>query len=274
MSLGFSINVRVGLWLDDLKMGVKEGLNAALPLKPEAAGLDAFSSAINARELGESGRRDLAHFIRSRGVALVAFRADVGGRRLADSKYLDANLTRLKEALDLAESCGAEHLVVPAGFVPAADDKNEAVARTTLSEAARSLAAWTSHTRVRIAWQAGSENPETLAAFLAEIDNAGIFELDLNPGGLVMRAHDPLKALNALGSRVGIVSALDHFRGGGEAVFGLGDVRWGEVFVGLSGLQRRTPFNVLAGCRIDGDRMAMLSKAVNRLTQLRSNPLG
>lgn len=274
MSLGFSINVRVGLWLDDLQMGVKEALNAALPLKPEAAGLDAFSATINARTLGDSGRRDLSHFIRSRGVTLVAFRADVGGRRLTDPKYLDVNLTRLREALELAESCGAEHLVVPAGFVPAADDKNEATARTTLSEAARSLIAMTSNTRVRIAWQAGSESPETLAAFLAEVDNAGLFELDLNPGGLVMRAHDPLKAMNSLGSRVGIITAIDHYRGGGEAVFGQGDVRWGEVFVGLSGLQRRTPFNVLAGCRVDGDRLAMMSKAVGSLGQLRANPLG
>lgn len=274
MSLGFSINVRVGLWLDDLQLGVKDGLSAALPLKPEAAGLDAFSTAINARTLGDSGRRDLSHFIRSRGVALVAFRADVGGRRLTDPKYLDVNLTRLREALELAESCGAEHLVVPAGFVPAADDKNEATARNTLFEAARSLTAMTSHTRVRIAWQAGSESPETLAGFLGEVDNAGLFELDLNPGGLLMRAHDPLKAMNALGSRIGLITAIDHYRGGGEAVFGQGDVRWGEVFVGLSGLQRNTPFNVLAGCRVDGDRLAMLTKAVGRLGQLRANPLG
>jgi sugar phosphate isomerase/epimerase len=207
-------------------------------------------------------------------VTLAAFRADVGGRRLADADKLDANITRLREALNLAEECGAEHLIVPAGYVPPADDKNEARARATLTEAAKSLAAIAAHSRTRIAWQAGSEAPEQLSTFLNEIDNAGLFEIDLNPGGLVMRAHDPVKALNALSSRAGVVTAIDHFRGGGETVLGQGDVRWGEVLVGLSAIQRSAPLNVLAGCRVDGDRYAMLGRAMAKLTALRLNPIG
>jgi sugar phosphate isomerase/epimerase len=267
MSLGFSINVRLGIWLDDLRLNVKDALRAALPMKPEAAGLDAFGADTNARELGDTGRRDLAHFIRSRSIHFAAFRADTGGRRLADPARLDVNITRLREALQLASDCGVEHL-------PAADDKENAVARATLLEAARTIGALASHSRTRIAWLAGSEAPDSLAAFLNEVDRAELFEVDLNPGGLVMRAHDPLKALGTLSARTGFVTAIDHVRGGGEAPFGKGDVRWGEVLVGISGLSRSAPLNMLCGCRLEGDRTAALTRALARLNELRRNPLG
>ncbi len=265
-------NLQIGVWLDDLRTDLKAAFAAVGPLKPECVGLDAFSAELSPRALGRSGRRDAAHFIRSRGSTLVALRADVGGRRLADAASLDVNLARLRDAWELAGDLGAAHLVVPSGYVPAADDKDGAQARRTLAEATRVLATMSSSGRVRVCWLGGQENPEVLAAFLHECDSAGILEVDLNPGAYLMRGIDPLKALQALSERVAMARAADHYRGGSEAPFGSGDVRWSEIVVSLSTLSRSAPLPLLAACTLDGDRLRLISAGYERLKALRANP--
>ncbi|MCY3023305.1 MAG: hypothetical protein NTW87_30370 [Planctomycetota bacterium] len=275
-------NTRLGLWLDDPRLDIKAGLKAVAPLQPEAIGLDAFGPELQPRSLGLSGRRDLAHLVRSKGTLLAALRADVGGRRLADTGTLDVNLGRLREALQLASDLGAACLVVPAGYLPDeqrtaqgrdAHATGDAAARNALSEAARALAGLAASSRTRVCWLGGGEAPEALAGFLQEEDRGGILEVDLNPGGYVARGLDPLNALRVLSSRVALVRATDHYRGGGEASFGQGDVPWGEVLVGLSALQRPEPIPVLAASTLAGDRLAALSAAYKRLQALRRNPL-
>ncbi len=268
---GFSINVRIGLWIDGLKLGVKAGLKQAAAMQPEALGLDAFDADISPRSLSLSGRRDLARH--ARGVAPIsALKADVGGRRLADARNLDTNLERLRDVMQMAADLGAPRVLVAGGFVPE-DTKENATERGALSEAAHALNAMASNSGVSVCWLAGSEAPERLAAFLNAADSGGMIEADLNPGGCVMRGVDPLKALNALSARVSMAVASDHYRGGAEAPFGRGDVRWGEVLVGLSALRRNLPVDLLAACGLDGDRTAALSNAVKRLKELRANPV-
>jgi sugar phosphate isomerase/epimerase len=273
-TFGMSTNIRIGLWIDDLRMGVKNGVTAAAVWKPEIAGLDAFGPEVSPRVLTGSGRRDLAQYVRSRGMVLAALRADVGGRRLADPQTLDVNISKLREAVQLGADLRAQHLVVSAGFVPSPDNKDDAVALCAISEAARTLASLSATSGVRICWLAGHEAPVVLRAFLDKHDPGGGLEADLNPGGYVMRGIDPLKALNELNARVSTVRGADNFRGGAEAPFGLGDVRWGEVIIGLSALKRPQPLDLLAACGLEGDRAAVLGGAVKRLQALRKNPLG
>lgn len=268
---GISINVRIGVWVSDLRLGVKAGLKAAAILQPEALGLDAFDTEIVPRNLGLSGRRDLARHVRS--VApLSALKADVGGRRLADARNLDTNLERLRDVVQLAADLGAPRVQVAAGFVP--DDlKENATERSVLAEAVRALNTVASNSGVRICWLAGSESAETLAQFLTVTDPGAMIEADLNPGAFVMRGTDPLKALNALASRVSMARAADHWRGGAEAPFGKGDVRWGEVLVGLSSLNRNLPLDILAACAVEADRLKALGAAVVRLKAVRTSPI-
>ena len=270
----FSINVRLGIWLDDLRLGIKQGLKTSATIKPEAAGLDAFGPEVAPRILSSSGRRDLAQHLRGKGAVLAALRADVGGRRLADPNTLDVNLSRLREAMQLAADLGAPYLIVPGGYIPPSADKENARLRVTLGEAARALAGLGSSLRTRICWEGGNEAPEILAEFLAAEDPSGIIAVDLNPGGYVMRGIEPLKALNLLSARVNIARAVDHYRGGAEAPFGQGDVRWGEVLIGLATLKRAVSIDVLAGCGLEGDSVRAITAAYKRLQVLRANPVG
>ena len=271
MGMGFSVNVRIGAWANDLRLGLKDALKTLGTLHAESVGLDAFAPEVSPRALGLSGRRDLAHFIRARGLAGAALLADVGGRRLADAQALDVNLSRIREALQLAGDLGMPYLVVPAGFIPPEEEKQSG-ASTALREAARTLAAWAAQSKVRVCWQAGLEPPEALKQFLAENDSSGVLAIDLNPGGFLARGCDPLKALSLLSERVALVRAVDHFSGGGEAPFGKGDVRWGELLIALSGLPRTAPVDLLTGCTLEGERVPAIGSAIQRLAALRNNP--
>ncbi len=272
-ALNFSTNIRLGLWLDDLKLGIKDGLKLVAPMLPDVLGIDAFSAELSPRTLSQTGRRDLANLVRMKGMKLSTLRADVGGRRLADPQTLDVNLGRIREALQMCADVGAKALVVPAGYVPPADDKNGTTARSTLTEAARTLAGFVSNTGVRVCWSGGNEPPEVLAEFLKQVDSSGIMDIEFSPGGLVMRGIDPVKALNVLGSRIFLVKAIDHYQGGAEAPFGKGDVPWGATMVGISTLNKNAPIDFLAGCSLDGDRVQMLATAYARLVALRKNPM-
>ena len=165
-------------------------------------------------------------------------------------------------------------MVVPLGFVPPDADAANAKTRAVLSEAVRALAGFGASTGVRPAVLAGGEPPGDLAAFLNAADSSGLLEVDLNPGGFVSRGIEPLAALNALSGRVALASAADYFRGGGEAPFGKGDMRWGELIVGLSTLSRGEKLALLAGCQRECNRREALAEAVAGLKRLRANPLG
>jgi sugar phosphate isomerase/epimerase len=295
--------MRLGFWLDDLGRELRPALAAARTWGAEAAGLDAFGAEVNPRVLTGTARRDLARRFRGSGVALAALRADVGARRLNDPARLDVNLTRLKEAFELAAQVGAPLLVVPLGLIPKSGEGSEEAERAasssvetgreraviesgrtrdegtrkhdaTLVEALGALARFASGSGVRLAVPAGQESAGELSAFLDAHSPGGLVQVDLNPGRFVSRGADPLKALNRFSARVGLATAADHYRGGGEAPFGKGDAPWGELLAALSILPEAAQLPILAECTRECDRVQALRDAVLRLRKLREKPMG
>ncbi|MBI3831398.1 MAG: hypothetical protein HY291_17905 [Planctomycetes bacterium] len=108
----------IGVWLDDLRLPVRDALKRAPVFGCEALGINGLGAEVNPRNLGVTGRRELAHLYHASGARALTLKADVGGRRLADAKSLDASLTRIRETFDLARDLGARQVVVALGFVP------------------------------------------------------------------------------------------------------------------------------------------------------------
>ncbi|MCZ7648282.1 MAG: hypothetical protein M5U26_23990 [Planctomycetota bacterium] len=266
--------LRIGLWLDALKLDVRAALKRIAPWGLDALALDGFGAEVNPRALTETGRRDLAHRFQAGGLRAAALRLDVGGRRLADPATLDTNLARIGEGFDLARDLGIARAWVPLGYVPAAGEPNAETIRRALSDALGALEAFSTRTGVRPVVPAGAEPAEELAAFLDARDPGRLFEVDLQPGRFVGRGSDPLDALSRLAARLGLASVYDAWRGGGEAPFGAGDVDWGPLIVGLSTAARADGLPLLAATSREGDRPALLLAAVERLKRLRANPLG
>jgi sugar phosphate isomerase/epimerase len=262
----------IGLWLDDLQRGIKDGLRHVSGWPLETLGLDAFNSELDPRVLASSGRRDLVRQVRNTGATLTIVRADVGGRRLSDAATLDTALGRVRQAFDLARDLNAARVTVTLGFVPDGKDASNERTRSTLKEALGFLVDVAGHTGVRPAVVAGREPVADLMGFLDAHDSTGFVEVDLNPGGVLGRGEDPIAALHTLSSRVAQATSTDHFRGGNEVVFGRGDVAWPELLVGLSALSRPAPVALLAGCTRECDRSAALRAILDRLRQLRTNP--
>lgn len=273
MGIGISSRLRVGVWLDDIGLGLHEGLKHAEGWGIDEAGIDAFGPEVDPRVLSETGRRNLAHLIRSTGLTLATLRADVGGRRLADASALDVNLSRLESAFQLGRGVGAQRIVMCLGFIPPRDDEDEQKARRTLAEALQALMGLATRHGVRPLMLAGGEPPGDLAAFLDEHDPSGLCAVDLHPGGYVSRGTDPLNALSSLSTRIAQASADDFYRGGGEAPFGRGDVSWGEVIVGLSAIPGTEPICIPVTTARECNRVEALGAAVRRLKTLRTNPL-
>jgi sugar phosphate isomerase/epimerase len=261
--------VIIGVWLDDLQRGIKEGLGLAASWNVEAVGLNAFEPELDPRSLSATGRRELARLVRNAGAEPVAVRADVGRRRLTDPATLDVALARVGHAFELARDVGALRVVVPLGFVPP-DDETHARTRSTLREALGTVVSLSQSTGVRPAALAGREPAADLRGLLDAVDSSGLIEIDLHPGALLARGEDPLTALNTLSERVAQATSTDHFRGGHEAPFGQGDVAWPELLVALSTQPQHVA--LLAGCTRECDRASALHSIVERLRKLRSNP--
>jgi len=262
----------IGLWIDDLQRGLKDGLQWAASSHAEAVGLDAFNPELDPRSLSSSGRRELARRVRQTGAVPTAVRADVGGRRLSDPSTLDVALGRVRHAFELARELGAHRIVLPFGFVPPAGEAEHERTRAALREALSAVISLSNSTGVRPAAMVGREPVANLQAFLDAGDSSGLLEIDLNPGALLARGEDPLTGLNALSERVAQATAADHFHGGSEAPFGKGDVPWPELMVALSTLRHSGPVALLASCTRECDRAPALQAAVEQLRQLRSNP--
>jgi len=262
--------VNIGLWLDDLGIGLKDGLRLAASWHVEAIGLDAFGPELDPRALSASGRRELARLVRNTGASPTAVRADVGGRRLADPATLDVALGRIRHAFELARDLGVLRVVVPLGYVPPANDGGHERTHASLREALYGLASLSQESGVRPAALAGGEPPADLQAILNSVDSAGLIEVDLNPGALLARGEDPLEGLNVFSGRLGQATAADHYRGGSEAPFGKGDVPWSELLVALSTLSQ--PLALLTGCSRECNRTQALHTSLQSLKQLRSNP--
>jgi sugar phosphate isomerase/epimerase len=297
ISVGSSA-LKLGCWVDDLRLGVRDGLKRAAQWHCDAVGVDILSSEITPRSLSTTGRKELARLIQNSNAKLAAVKADTGGRRLSDPQTIDATLALVKEAFELARDLGAGRVLIPLGYIPEegaaekprietssasiftlpAPGKNSAAPPTTnlgaLNEAARAIAALGSNLGVRPCVSSSSEPVERLEKFLQGVDPGNLIEIDLNPGAWTAKGEDPSKALFALNSRLGLATSMDHYRGGAEAVLGTGDVPWPEVVIGLSSLSRSEPLAMLVSCHKEGDRVSMIRAGLEKLTKLRLNPLG
>ena len=289
--------LRLGVWIDDLKLGVREGLKRCARAEADAVGLDGFSKEISPRGLSTTGRQELARLIRNADVKLAVVKADVGGRRLSDPATVDVTISKIKEVFELARDLGAVRVLVPLGHIPEnsetkprletssasifelpAPGRKFEMAPTTdlaaLDEAVRAISQLGSNSGIRPAVLSSAEPVERLVKFLDRNDPGNLIEIDLNPGAWTAKGEDATKALFGLSNRIGMATAIDHFKGGAEAPFGQGDVPWPELIVSLSALSRPEPLVLLAGCQRECDRVKALGEALLGLQKIRLNPMG
>lgn len=192
-------------------LGVR--LDAATPLRDQvrqAATLGAKGVVIEAAgelhpdRLGESGRREVRHLLRSVELSLVALALPTrsGFDHLND---LDLRLRRADRAFEMAYELGTRLVLVRAGAVP---PEAEAERLTIFSDALGELARRADHRGVRLALESGAEAGSVLASFL-ESKGTPALAASLDPGALLTSGIDPAVSAVELGPWVAHAYATD-----------------------------------------------------------------
>lgn len=181
----------LGLRLDPNRP-IREQIQQAARLGAKGVVLEA-SGDLAPHRLGETGRRDLKHQLRSVEVALIAMALPT--RRAFDTTdQLDDRVRRADAVFALAFELGTRLVLANVGPVPAED---EAPRREAFTNALASLGARADHHGVRLAIETGSEPAETLRAFLDALAHPAL-AASIDPPNLLRSGIDPVAAVREL----------------------------------------------------------------------------
>jgi sugar phosphate isomerase/epimerase len=154
--------------------------------------------------LGETGRRELRHLLRTTEITLVAL--SLPTRRSFDTTdQLEDRIHRADKAFALAYELGTGLVLVRAGQVPAEEDRERLEA---YSGAITSLGGRADHRGIRLALETGTEPGRRLKSFLDSLDLLSL-AASMDPASLLRAGIDPVAATRELGTWVAHAYAGD-----------------------------------------------------------------
>lgn len=186
-----------------------------------------------ARELSQTGKRELRHLLKELGLQLAAVNFSTRNA-FNDLNGLDRRLAATREAIDLAAMLEVRHLCLRIGKIPSPEEGAPyELMRETISDLARQG----NRVGVILTLIPGSESAETIEHFLRDI-STGPLAIDFDPSRVLPAGHDPSRQLRALHQFVAQFTARDavrDFSGGSEQTqLGRGEVVWDEVLATLA----------------------------------------
>jgi L-ribulose-5-phosphate 3-epimerase len=211
---------------------LREQLRDAARLDFKGVVLDAAGD-LNPERLGESGRRDFRHQLRS--VELGLFALNLPSRQGFDTlDQLEQRLSRMEQAFVLAYELGTRMVLLRVGAVPPEADSTR---RAPLTTALSDLSKRADHHGLRLAIETGTEPGDVLKAYLDGLDMP-VLGVSVDPGAWLSRGIDPISSTIALGDRVAHAYARDA-RGIGDSTatspfgagFAAGVLDW-EAYLG------------------------------------------
>jgi sugar phosphate isomerase/epimerase len=182
---------------------VREQIYEAARMGARGVVLDATGD-LAPQRLGETGRRELRHLLRTVELSLIA--VGLPTRRPFDTTdQLDERVRRADGAFALAYELGTSLVLARVGAVPAEEDEGRRGIYTT---ALSSLGQRAGHRGVRLAIETGTEPGETLKAFL---DAQGLVGLaaSIDPASLLRSGIDPVRSITELADWVAHAYAGD-----------------------------------------------------------------
>jgi sugar phosphate isomerase/epimerase len=176
----------------------------------EAARLGARGVVVDAigdlapHRLGETGRREFRHILRTVELSLVA--VSLPTRRPFDTTdQLDDRLRRADSAFAMAFELGTDVVLARVGPVPPPEDDAR---RGVFAGALCDLGHRAEHRGVRLAVETGTEPGETLRAFLQALD-VPTLAASFDPSSLLQAGIDPVRAVRELAEWVAHAYASD-----------------------------------------------------------------
>ncbi len=184
---------------------LRDQIRLAATLGAKGAVIEATGD-VHPDRLGESGRREVRHLLRSVEMDLIALVLPTRSG-YDHSDELDQRLRRADRAFELAYELGTRLVLVRAGAVPG-EAEADAPRRAIFSDALGELARLADHRGVRLALEAGTEAGSVLRAFL-ESKGTPALAAGIDPGALLSAGIDPALAARELGPWVAHAYATD-----------------------------------------------------------------
>ncbi|WP_165219807.1 sugar phosphate isomerase/epimerase family protein [Aquisphaera insulae] len=175
---------------------IRDQIHDAAKLGAKGIVLDAIGD-LAPQRLGETGRRELRHLMRTLELSLVA--VSLPTRRAFDSiDQLEDRIRRADSAFAMAYELGTNLVLARVGVVPPEEEPQR---REVFSMAVGSLGKAADHRGVRLAIETEAEPPRRLKDFLEALDLVGL-AASVDPAGLLRGGLDPAEAVATLGSWV------------------------------------------------------------------------
>jgi len=227
-------NVKIGVLLDSLKLGVKKGM-----AKASALGLRGFQVGVARGELApehlsRTGQRDFLRQAHDHGLEISALLADYG-KGFTDPNLAGELIEKMKRCIDLAVGLEVRVLSTHVGVIP---EDESAPARETMSAVLTEIAAHAARCGRCIAAETGPEEPELMRAFFESLHCDGL-KVNYDPANLVMRGFDPVAGVRTLHSYIVHTHAKDGRRlptpgQPREVPLGEGDVPFREYLAAMA----------------------------------------
>jgi sugar phosphate isomerase/epimerase len=227
--------MKLGVRLESLGSSIRAALAAAAKLQVAGVQLSATGNLAPDR-LGDTGRKDLRHLLRSYGLELTAL--DCTLRHGLDMALdLQPRLERVMNVMNLSFGLGARKTIVPAPKITAEGDPRSG----TLHESLLALASYGDRVGATLALEVGFDSGEALAAVLARIDSGGL-GVNYDPANMLAHGFDPVANLAPLKDRIVHTHARDvqvasSSRGPVDVAVGRGDIEWMSYLGTLSALE-------------------------------------
>lgn len=224
-----------GIDLDDLRIGVKDGLRAAAELEFPIVEFGAVRGDATPETLTPSGRRHLRRYAADLGLTLSALTADLPGYRLTDSAAVDERVHCTRGVLELAREIGVPVVATGVGMLTHPETGEPS---PVAMGALRALGEFADSRGVVLALRPSGDSAERIGRVLKELSCPAI-RVCADPAASIMHGVNPLSLFERIPDRLALVHARDGTCGGGESsgretTMGEGEVDWRSVAAALN----------------------------------------
>ena len=187
------INQRIGIVLESLRLGIKEGIKTASTLGFKSIQIDATQKDITPENLSPTGRRELKRIIDLNKLRLCALGGEIGTGFINENEF-DFLIKRTKEIINLALDLQTNIVTIQIGNIPTDTDSAHS---HTVSAALNEIGMHAENYGCRLAARVTSDNYSTLKEFLTSLQTQGI-KLIYDPASLITNNLDPIKYIYEL----------------------------------------------------------------------------
>lgn len=219
---------KIGILVDNLKMGVKPGIKKAAEIGADGVQLYCTKGEMMPEAMDASARQAFRTMLADLGLELSALCGDTG-KGFFDAATLDEQVKDAKAFIDLADDLGTNVVTTHFGEFP--EEGAERLWNMAF-DALREVGTYGQARGVSYASETGLESPKNLRAFLEKVANPGI-TVNYDPANLVFNGFDQLGGVELLAPYIVHTHAKDYRKGGPETPLGQGEVNYPKYLKAL-----------------------------------------